>query len=71
VTVQEGKVVASVWLDSKMVMVMSTNSQPSMGTVLRRKAVRITTAISMSTGHHQLQSVYGGGGSWGPTAGIL
>ena len=37
-TVQEGKVVTSAWLDRKMVMVMSTNSQPSMGTVLRRKA---------------------------------
>jgi len=36
--VQEGKVFASAWLDRKMVMVMSTNSQPSMGTMLHRKA---------------------------------
>ena len=37
-TVQEGKVVASAWLDRKVVMVMSTNTQPeSMGTVHRRQ----------------------------------
>lgn len=37
-TVQEGKLVASAWLDRKVVMVMSTNTQPSStGTVLRRQ----------------------------------
>ncbi len=36
--VQEGKVVASAWLDRKVVMVMSTNTQPSStSTVLRRQ----------------------------------
>ncbi len=38
VTVQEGNVVASAWLDRKVVMMMSTSTQPSAtGTVLRRQ----------------------------------
>ena len=38
VIVQEGKVVASAWLDHKVVMSMSTNTQPgSMRTVHRRQ----------------------------------
>ena len=37
-TVQEGKVVASAWLDRKVVILMSTNTQPvSIGTVHRRQ----------------------------------
>ena len=37
-TVQNGKVTASAWMDNKLVMVMSTNNQPSSsGVVLRRQ----------------------------------
>ena len=45
-TLQRGKVSASVWMDNKLVTVMSTNTQPTAtGSVLRRQRDRSRTSV--------------------------